>query len=53
MRRSIDLEIEEFEERHIREMREEGLLNPTLVKPDKNKPKDDAPAPVDPGELPF
>ena len=30
---NLDLELEELEERHIREMREEGLLRPVLIKP--------------------
>jgi hypothetical protein len=50
---NLDLELEELEERRIREMREEGLLRPTLVKPDENKLEDDAPAALDMGELPF
>src|SRR5215475_8894724 len=29
---NLDLELEEIEERHIREIREEGLLRPVLVK---------------------
>jgi hypothetical protein len=28
---NLDLEVEELEERHIREMREEGLLRPVLI----------------------
>ncbi len=54
---NLDLELEELEERHIREIGEKGLPRPNLIKPDENKPEDDAPAPVDypddPGELPF
>jgi len=30
---NLDLELEELEERQIREMREEGLLRPVLIKP--------------------
>ena len=30
---NLDLEIEEIEEKHIREMREEGLLRPVVIKP--------------------
>jgi hypothetical protein len=52
-----DLELEELEEAYIREMREEGLLRPTLVKPGENKSEQDAPSPApssdDPGDLPF
>jgi hypothetical protein len=54
---NLEIELERLEDENIREMREEGLLRPTLVKPGDNKPEDDAPAPVDypddPGELPF
>jgi hypothetical protein len=41
----------------VQEMRDEGLLRPTLVKPGENKSEQDAPALVnssdDPGDLPF
>ena len=30
---NLDLELEELEERQIREIREEGLLRPVLIKP--------------------
>jgi hypothetical protein len=50
---NLELELEELEERHIREMWKEGLLRPTLVKTGENKPGKSAPAPVDPGEFPF
>jgi hypothetical protein len=33
-----NFELEELEEAYIQEMREEGLLRPTPVKPGKNKP---------------
>jgi hypothetical protein len=50
--RQSNLELE-LEEGHIREMREEGLLRPTLIKPGENMLEDDAPGLVYPGELPF
>lgn len=34
-----DFELEELEEKYIREMREEGLLRPTLVKPGERRPE--------------
>jgi hypothetical protein len=52
-RSNLDLELEELEERRIREMREEGLLRPTLVKPGESKLEDDAQASLDMCELPF
>jgi hypothetical protein len=52
-----DFELEELAGKYIREMGEEGLLRPTLVKPGENKSEQDAPALVnssdDPGNLPF
>jgi hypothetical protein len=46
---NLELELEELEERHIREMGEEGLLRT----PCENKSEDDEPEPVDLGGLPF
>ena len=46
---NLELELEELEERHIREIRKGGLLRLTLVKPGENKSGESAPAPVDPG----
>jgi hypothetical protein len=52
-----DFELEELEEAYIREMRDEGLLRPTLFKPGENKSEQDAPSLAassdDPGDLPF
>jgi len=57
MQSNLELELERLEDEYIREMREEGLLRPTLVKPGENKPEQDAPTPAnssdDPGDLPF
>jgi hypothetical protein len=36
---NLDLELEELEERHIRKMREEGLLHPVLIKPGESNPE--------------
>lgn len=44
---NLDLELEELEDGYIREMREEGLLRPTLVKLGEQKADNNAPAPVD------
>jgi hypothetical protein len=35
---NLEIELEELEEKYIREMREEGLLRPTLVKPGEQRP---------------
>jgi hypothetical protein len=54
---NLELELERLEDGAIREMREEDLLRPTLVKPGENKSETNAPEPAnpsdDPGELPF
>ena len=54
---NLELELERLENESIREMREEGLLRPTLVKPGENKPETKEPEPAnpsdDPGDLPF
>ena len=56
-RSNLDLELEELEDTYIQEMRDEGLLRPTLINPGENKPEQDAPALVissdDPSDLPF
>jgi hypothetical protein len=52
---NLELELEELEERHIREMREDGLLRPFLIKPggSESEAEKDSPLnqPVD--EIPF
>ena len=45
---NLDLELEELEERHIQEMREEGLPRPVLIKPEVTvqvQPNSHPPAP--------
>lgn len=46
-----------LEDEYLREMREEGLLQPTLVKPAESRVEQNAPALVnasdDPDDLPF
>jgi len=51
----LDLELEELEERQIREMREEGLLGPVLIKPGESEPESEKESPLDhpAGETPF
>ncbi len=48
---NLELEIEELEERHIREMREEGLLLPVLIKPGENKSEAENESPLDQPEI--
>ena len=52
---NLDLELEELEERHIREMREEGLPRPILIKPGESESETENEAPIDQpsGEIPF
>jgi hypothetical protein len=42
---NLELELEWLEDENIREMREEGLLRPTLVRASENEPEDNALAP--------
>jgi len=46
MIRQSNLELERLEDRSIREMREKGLLRPTLVKSGENNPETNAPEPA-------
>ena len=52
---NLNLELEELEERHIREMREEGLPRPILIKPGESESETENEAPIDQpsGEIPF
>ncbi|MCI0661468.1 MAG: hypothetical protein L0220_10375 [Acidobacteria bacterium] len=54
---NLDLELERLEDESLREMREEGLLRPTLVKPNENNDETDPPVPPDssddPGDMSF
>jgi len=52
---NLDLELEELEERHIQEMREEGLLRPVLIKPGESESEAEKNSPLDQpvGEIPF
>jgi len=52
---NLDLELEELEERQIREMREEGLQRPTLIKSGESKSESEKESPLDQpaGEIPF
>ena len=56
MRQSnLDLELEEIEERNIREMREEGLLRPVLIKSGESWSEAERESPINQPEveLPF
>src|SRR5215467_505112 len=52
---NLDLELEELEERHIREIREEGLPRPVLIKPREIESEAEKESPLDQpaGEVPF
>jgi hypothetical protein len=52
---NLDLELEEFEERHIWEIGEEVLLSPVTIKPGESESKADKESPPDQpaGEIPF
>jgi hypothetical protein len=52
---NLDLELEEFEERHIQEMRKEGLLRPITIKHGENAHETEKESPFDQpaGEIPF
>jgi hypothetical protein len=52
---NLDLKLEELEERHIREMREEGLPRPVLIKPGVGESEAEKNSPLDQpaGEIPF
>src|SRR5262249_45382133 len=52
---NLDLELEKLEERHIREMREESLLRPALIKPGETDSEAEKESPLDQpaGEIHF
>ena len=52
---NLELELEKLEESHIREMREEGLLQPVLIKPGERKSEGEKESPLDQpvGGIPF
>ena len=52
---NIELELEDLEEKHIRETREDGLLRPILIKPGESESEDENESPLDQAgmELPF
>jgi hypothetical protein len=52
---NLELELDELEERHVREMREEGLLRPVLIKPGESESDAEEGSPPDQpaGEIPF
>jgi hypothetical protein len=52
---NLDLELEELEERHVREMREEDLLRPVFNKPGENESEAEKDSPLNQpvDEIPF
>ena len=52
---NLELEHDELEERHVRKMREEGLLRPVLIKPGESESDVEEGSPLDQsaGEIPF
>ena len=44
---NLELELEELEESHIREMREEGLMRPVLIKPGERESEGEKESPLD------
>jgi len=52
---NLELELEELEESHIREMREEGLMRPVLIKPGERESEGEKESPLDQpmGGIPF
>ena len=44
---NLDLDLDELEEKHIREMREEGLLRPTQIKPGESESEAEKESPLD------
>ena len=52
---NLDLELEELEERHTQEMREEGLPRPVLIKPGESESEAENDSPLDQpaSEIPF
>ena len=44
---NLELKLEELEERHVREMREEGLLRPVLIKPGESESDAEEGSPLD------
>jgi hypothetical protein len=52
---NLEIELDELEERHVRQMREEGLLRPVLIKPGESESDAEEESPLDQpaGEIPF
>ena len=48
---NLDLELEELEEKHIRDMREEGLMRPVLIKPEESESEAEKESPLDQPEI--
>jgi len=52
---NLELELDQIEERHIREMREDGLLRPFLINPGGSESEAEKESPLNQpaGEIPF
>ena len=52
---NLELELEELEESHIREMREECLMRPVIIKPGERESEGEKESPLDQpvGGIPF
>lgn len=52
---NLELELDKLEERHVREMREEGLLSPVLIKTAESESDAEEESPLDQpaGVIPF
>jgi hypothetical protein len=44
---NLDLDLDELEERHVREIREEDLLRPVLIKPGESESDAEEGSPLD------
>jgi hypothetical protein len=52
---NLDLELEELEEKHAQDMREESLIRPVIIKPGESESENEKESPIDQpeGEIPF
>jgi hypothetical protein len=48
---NLDLELEELEDRHIRETREEGLLRPVPINPGESRSEAEKESPINQPEI--
>ncbi len=50
---NLKLELDDLEEKHIRETREDGLLRPILIKPGESESEDENESPLDQAGMEF